>query len=100
MQPWALSLPDKELCLREALAVCTKAGAVQRELEAHSSTASAGDNSEVTWILSEPFSLPSVTLIGQAVWDQVAEVNLGQDSTPFQSSVSEPDGKDIYISGL
>ena len=22
-QPWALSLPDKELCLREALAVCT-----------------------------------------------------------------------------
>ena len=23
MQPWALSLPDKELCLREALAVCT-----------------------------------------------------------------------------
>ena len=22
MQPWALSLPDKELCLREALAVC------------------------------------------------------------------------------
>ena len=23
LQPWALSLPDKELCLREALAVCT-----------------------------------------------------------------------------
>ena len=23
MQPWALSLPDRELCLREALAVCT-----------------------------------------------------------------------------
>ena len=23
VQPWALSLPDKELCLREALAVCT-----------------------------------------------------------------------------
>ena len=23
MQPWALSLPDKELCLREALEVCT-----------------------------------------------------------------------------
>ena len=23
-QPWALSLPDKELCLREALAVCTE----------------------------------------------------------------------------
>ena len=23
MQPWALSLPDKELCSREALAVCT-----------------------------------------------------------------------------
>ena len=22
-EPWALSLPDKELCLREALAVCT-----------------------------------------------------------------------------
>ena len=22
MQPWVLSLPDKELCLREALAVC------------------------------------------------------------------------------
>ena len=22
-QPWALSFPDKELCLREALAVCT-----------------------------------------------------------------------------
>ena len=22
-QPWALSLPDKELCLLEALAVCT-----------------------------------------------------------------------------
>ena len=25
-QPWALSLPDKELCLREALAVCTPPG--------------------------------------------------------------------------
>ena len=23
MQPWALSLPDQELCLQEALAVCT-----------------------------------------------------------------------------
>ena len=24
--PWALSLPDKELCLREALAVCSEHG--------------------------------------------------------------------------
>ena len=31
VQPWALSLPDKELCLREALAVCTPPAPELRE---------------------------------------------------------------------
>ena len=35
MQPWALSLPDKELCLREALAVCT-APAPEPSVKTHS----------------------------------------------------------------
>ena len=34
MQPWALSLPDKELCLREALAVCTPPAPGQSSLSA------------------------------------------------------------------
>ena len=45
---------------------------MQRELEAQSSTASVGEISEGTCFISKPFSLPPVTLIGQAVWDQVA----------------------------
>ena len=35
MQPWALSLPEKELCLREALAVCTPPAPEPKSFKPH-----------------------------------------------------------------
>ena len=71
-QPWALSLPDKELCLREALAVCTPPAQILYQLSHQ------GSLRVLEWVVY-PFSMARVNVdilgISELKWTGMGEFN-------------------------